>query len=103
MNPSSHPEPLDILIESARKGGIEAAHDDSVPFGLKTRVFSRVRESNQSESLTLWKQASLVLSGMSLAVVIMLSLGSEPSQAQPAAAILPLPSLDLGDAPTPVK
>lgn len=103
MNPSSQSEPLDILIGNAKKGSTRHARESPVPFGLKTRVLAELREVDSCNRLSLWRRSSLALTGMSLAVIFFMNLDFGSKTAQPAAALLPLPALDLGETPTPAK
>ena len=103
MNPSSQTEPLDILIGNAKKGSGSTDQPDTVPFGLKARVLAEINEDRAYDRLSFWRRSSLAFTGMSLAVIFFMNLDLGPKSTQPAAAILPLPALDLGDAPTPVK
>lgn len=100
MNPSSQPEPLDNLIENAKKGSAPHAQESSVPFGLKTRVLFEISDFDPYDRLSFWRRSSLVFTGASLAIVLFMSFdfGSKKA-AQPPSAILPLPALDFGEPP----
>lgn len=103
MNPSSHPETLEILVSTARNCHSEISGDATVPFGLTTRVLSELKEIDSYDSISLWKRSSLALCGMSLASIVFLNFGSDLDQLRPTSSILPLPTLDLSDAGPPLQ